>query len=333
MSLTDSFASVCRTCLLLAAGAAPVLAQGIAQTRAAVSPSIPKYVASRPVTEEVRIAGTDSLADSATEWDNGFRNFQPQSRVSFTPQLSTAAIQGLIQGTSTIVLSARDMTSEEQAAFQTKNGYAPTRIPLCLDAIIVFVNKGNPINEISLDQLDAIYSSTRLTGTKLTGESWGDFGARGDWKKRNIVPYSREDGAAIRSWFGTTVLRKGGKFKDTVQSRLDAMGLAEAVMTDPTGVAFSSMQSWYSSVKVIAVAPQDGQKAEPPSQEAVYAGKYPLVRSFYIFVNKAPGKPMAPAYQEFAKYLLSYEGQNTLADTGFIPAPPDFILMGSKRLN
>jgi phosphate transport system substrate-binding protein len=111
------------------------------------------------------------------------------------------------------------------------------------------------------------------------------------------------------------------------------MGMAEAVVTDATSIAYSSMQSWYSSVKVLAIAPQTGQKAEPPSQEAVYTGKYPLVRSFYMFANKAPGKPMDPAYQEFAKFLLSSNGQSVLADTGFIPAPPDFILMGSKRLN
>ena len=333
MSFNGSFTNVryALTCMLL--GAVPVLAQGITQTRATVSPSIPQYAPTQAVTGEVKIAGTDSLGDSATEWDSGFRAFHPQSRVSFNAQLSSAAIQGLIQGTSTLVLSARDMTNDESAAFQAKNGYAPTRIPICLDAIIVFVNKGNPLNEISLDQLDAIYSSTHLTGTKLAGSVWGEFGARGDWKKRNITPYSREEGAAIRSWFQTTVLRKGGKYKELVQSRLDAMGMAEAVVTDATSIAYSSMQSWYSSVKVLAIAPQDGQKAEPPSQEAVYAGKYPLVRSFYMFANKAPGKPMAPAYQEFAKYLLSSNGQGTLADTGFIPAPPDFILMGSKRLN
>ena len=111
------------------------------------------------------------------------------------------------------------------------------------------------------------------------------------------------------------------------------MSLAEAVVTNPAGIAFSSMQSWYSSVKVISVATKNGQKAEAPSQEAVYGGNYPLVRSFYMFVNRAPGKPMAPAYQEFAKYLLSSNGQNSIADTGFLPAPPDFVLMGSKRLN
>jgi phosphate transport system substrate-binding protein len=314
-------------------GIAPLLAQGIVQSRATVSPTLPRYAPGQPVTEEVKISGTDSLADSATEWDAGFRGFHPQSRVSFNAQLSGDAIQGLIQGKSTLVLSARDMTPEELSAFQAKNGYAPTRIPLCLDAIIVFVNKGNPVNEVSMDQLDAAFSSTRLSGTKLTGETWGDLGARGDWKKRPVNPYAREEGAAIRSWFQTTVLRKGGKYKETVQARLDAMGLAEAVVTDPNGIAFGSMQAWYSSVKVIPVATQEGQKAEPPTQEAVQAGRYPLVRSFFLFVNKAPGKPMTPAYQEFAKYLLSANGQNTIADTGYIPAPADFILMGSKRLN
>jgi phosphate transport system substrate-binding protein len=309
------------------------MAQGITQTRAIVSPTIPKYAPNQTITEEVKIVGADSLEDSAIEWNKGFRNFHPQSQVSYNPQVSGIAIQELIKGTSTLILTGRDMTTEEMAAFQAKNSYLPTRIPICLDAVIVFVNRGNPINELSLNQLDAIYSSTRLTGTKLTGAAWGEFGARGDWKERKVSPYIREDGAAIRSYFQTAVLGKGSKFKDTVQIRLDGMSMAEAVVTDPTGIGFHSMQSWYASAKVIAIAPRDGQKAEPPNQEAVSAGKYPLVRSFYMIMNKAPGKPMAPAYQEFAKYLLSSDGQNVIADTGFIPAPADFILMGLKRLN
>ena len=333
MSSSASFSGLCRACLFAALGAVPVISQGIAQTRATVSPTIPKYTPAQTVTEEVKIVGADSLGDSAMEWDSGFRSFHPQSQVSFNPQVSGLAIQALLKGTSPVILTGRDMTTEEMTAFQTKNGYLPTRIPICLDAVIVFVNKGNPINELSLDQLDAIYSSTRLTGTKLTGDNWGEFGARGDWKGRAISPYSREEGAAIRSFFQTSVLRKGGRFKDAVQIRLDGMAMAEAVVTDPKGIGFHSMQSWFASAKVIAIAPQDGQKAEPPTQEAVSAGKYPLVRSFYLIMNKAPGKPMAPAYQEFAKYLLSSNGQSAIANAGFIPAPPDFILMGSKRLN
>lgn len=333
MALTRSFTRMGRTCFFTVLGILPMLAQGVIQTRATVSPSIPRYTATVRVAEEVNIMGSDSLADSASAWDAGFRSSHPQSRVNFNSQLSSVAIKELIQGTTPLIISARDLNQEEMAAFQAKFGYAPTRIPLCLDAIIVFVNKSNPVNELSLDQLDAIYSSTRLSGTKASGELWGDFVTKNEWRKRAINPYAREDGAAIRSFFQSSVLRKGGKFKDNVQPRLDGMAMAEAVVTDPEGIGFHSMQSWYASVKVISIAPQDGQKAEPPSQEAVYAGKYPLVRSFYVFANKAPGKPMAPAYQEFARFLLSNEGQNAIADTGFIPAPPDFVLTGLKRLN
>ena len=333
MTISGVAARIALVSLSIILGNTSLPAQGVVQMRAIVSPTLPKYAPGQVISEDVKILGTDSLSDCAVEWDRSFRSFHPQGKVSLNPQVSAAAIQGFIQGTSTIVFSARDMSSEEATAFQTKNGYAPIRIPVCMDAIIVVVNKNNPINEISLENLDAIYSSTHLTGTKLPGEAWGELGAKGEWKKRNITPYSREEGAALRSWFGTNVLKKGGKFKETVQSRTDGMGMAEAVVTDPSGIAYSTMQSWFASVKVIPVITQEGKKAEPPTQDAVYAGKYPLVRSFYMFINRAPGKPLAPAYQEFAKYLLSSNGQGTLADTGFIPAPPDFILMGSKRLN
>ncbi len=333
MTFAGITSRIALTSLFFVLGNAPLHAQGIVQTRATVSPAVPKYTPGQTVSEEIKILGSDTLEDTAAEWDKAFRSSQPQSKLAYNAQRSGDAIQGFIQGKSLIAISARDLSAEELAAFQTKNGYAPIRIPFCLDALIVFVSKGNPINEISLDQLDAIYSSTRLSGTKLNGETWGELGVKGDWKKRAIIPFSREEASAIRPWFLTTVLGKGGKFKDTVQVRTDNIGMAEALVTNPTGISFCSMQAWYASVKVLAIAPKEGQKAEPPTQEAVTNGRYPLVRSFYIFVNRAPGKPLAPAYQEFARFLLSSEGQNVLADTGFIPGPPDFVAMGLKRLN
>jgi phosphate transport system substrate-binding protein len=328
--ISSSFKAV--ACLGIALSTLTLSAQGIVQARATVAPSVPSYVPAQAITEEIKFGGSDAVADTVVEWDRIFRTFHPQSRISFNPQLSNDAIRDFIGGKSTITISAREMTAEEAAAFQAKNGYAPTRIPLCIDAVIVFVNKGNPINEISLDQLDGIYSTTRLTGTKNPGDTWGDLGERGDWKTRPITAYSREEGAATRSWFANTVLRKG-KFKASVKSETDAMALAEAVVTDPTGIAFGPLQAWYASVKVIPVAPQSGQTAQPPTQEAVYAGKYPLARVFQLFVNKAPGKPLSPAFLELTRFLLSREGQNVLADTGYIPAPADFLMMGSKRLN
>lgn len=333
MPRSDSFPFLCRLCLSAVVGISPAAAQGVVQTRAVVSQVIPKYIPAQDIREEISITGSDSLNDTAMEWGIGFQSFHGQSRVSYTAQLSSTAIQGFLQGALPMVLSDRDMTPQEQAAFQAKNGYMPMRLPLCLDAVIVFVNKGNPINEISLNQLDAIYSHPRPEGTKPAGITWGEIGTQGDWRARNISPYCREEGSTLRSWFQGKVLTKGGSYRSSVQNRMDALGLAEGVVTDPTAIAFSSMDAWYSSVKVIPVAPQEGQKAEPPSQEAIYAGRYPLARSFYLLLNKAPGRPMKPAYQEFAKYLLSSDGQNVIADTGFIPAPPDFVTMGLKRLN
>ncbi len=311
----------------------PLSAQNLIQVAAKVPASVPAYIPGRITAQAVKILGTDSFEDTASEWNNSFRTFHRQCSLSYTSTLSSDAIKGLIEGQCPLVLSSRDMNQDELEAFQKRNGYVPIRVPLCMDAIIAFVNKNNPVNEISVSQLDAIYSSSRLSGTKLLGETWGELGAKGEWAKLPITPYLREEGTAIRGWLQTYLLRKGGQYKDTIQSRTDALSLAEAVVTDPSGIACYSMQSWFSSVKVLPIARQDGMKAEPPTQEAIYAGRYPLVRSFFLLLNRAPGKGLPAEYQEFAKFLLSNQGQTAIANTGFIPGQPDFLKIGLKRLN
>jgi phosphate transport system substrate-binding protein len=308
-------------------------AQNLIQVAAQVPDSVPAYAPRKIITEPVKILGTDSFEDTASEWNQSFRSFHPESSLAYTSTLSSDAIKGLVEGQFPVVLSSRDLNQDELAAFQKRFGYVPVRIPICIDAIIVFVNRNNPVNEISVSQLDAVYSSTRLSGTKLLGETWGELGAKDEWKKRPITPYLREEGTAIRGWLQTNLLRKGGKYKDTIQSRTDAMSLAEAVVTDPSGIACYSMQSWFSSVKVLRIVPQDGMKPEPPTQEAIYAGRYPLVRSLFMFVNQAPGQAIPAPCEEFARFLLSREGQTAIASTGFIPGQPDFLMTGLKRMN
>ena len=62
-----------------------------------------------------------------------------------------------------------------------------------------------------------------------------------------------------------------------------------------------------------------------PSPENVASGKYPLSRFLYVYINKAPGKPVDPLIQEFAKYIFSKEGQEVVVKDGYYPVSAEIV--------
>lgn len=321
----------CACLLPLTFAMALPLAAQLNHYRAKVDPGVPAFRPGAPVTEMVTAVGSDPLAQLCDEWDTAFRKFNPSSRLKFTPSTTPPAVKAFVEGEAALAFLAREMTPPETKAFEAKHGYTPLRIPLCIDATIVFVNRSNPLKKISMGELDAIYGTKRLGGAKEDLNSWGDLGLRGEWKERTITPYSREKATAICQLFREQVLLKG-ECKVTIQERADANSVAESVMTDPGAIGYAPIVAWYSSNKVLPVVPYQAEEAVPPTQEAVTAGKYPMTRLNYLYVNRAPGKPLPGPVREFAVFVLSREGQECVADAGLFPAPPDLVKAGLRRL-
>jgi len=303
-----------------------------AQVRAKVPASVPKYQPQAPVKGLVELPGADELADLGDEWSSAFRKIHPESNLVYRSKLTREAVKGFLDGSSLLILAARELNAEESAAFQAKFGYMPMRIPVCLDANIVFVHKTNPLTSISMEQLDAIYSKTRLGGAKGPALVWGDLGLKGEWAKRPIKAFARAEGTATRASFAEKAMQKGD-YRPGILDRQDSSSLAEAVMTDPEGIAFGTMASWYFANKILPVTPFHGEDARFPSQENVTTSKYPMPRLFYAYLNRTPGQPLPPAINEVIHFILTQEGQNAVADSGLLPGPPEFLAIALKRLS
>lgn len=320
--------------LVLAAG---MMAQGglraqSVQVRAKVPTTIPSYLPMTVMKGTYDLLGTDALSDLGEEWATAFRKFHPEANLVFKSKLTKDAVTAFVDGSSLLIITARELTTEEGKAFQAKFGYMPMRIPICLDANIVFVHKNNPLTSISMAQLDAIYSKSRLGGAKAPALVWGDLGLKGEWAKLPIHAYSRTEGTATRASFGEKVLLNG-EFRAGILDRNDSSALAEAVMTDPAGIAYGTMASWYFANKVLPVTPYHGDGARFPNQDNVTTSKYPMPRLYYAYLNRAPGVALPPQVNEVIQFLLSREGQTSVADAGLLPGPPEFITIAIKRLN
>jgi len=253
-----------------------------------------------------------------TFWAEGFRKHYPNVNVQIEGKGSSTAPPALIEGTAQIGPMSRPMKKEEIEKFEQKYGYKPTEIGVALDSLAVYVNKDNPLEALSLTQVDAIFSKNRSRGAAEDIVTWGQVGLKGDLANRPMSIYGRNSASGTYGFYKEVALKKGD-FKDTVKEQPGSASVVLAVTEDKAGIGYSGIGYKTSGVKAIALSEKDGAPAYEPTYENVLNNKYPLGRMLYLYVAKEPNKPMPKMVEEFLKYVLSKEGQEVVVKDGYLP--------------
>jgi phosphate transport system substrate-binding protein len=183
------------------------------------------------------------------------------------------------------------------------------------------VHKDNPIKQLSLAQVEAIFGKSRKRGYKENITTWGQLGLTGDWANRPIGLYGRNSASGTYGYFREHVLRNGD-YKDTVKEQPGSASVVQGVTEDRYAIGYSGAGYRTSGVRAVPLAEQPSGPYFEGTYEEVTAGKYPLSRFLYMYVNKAPGKPLDPVPQEFLKLVLSKEGQEVVIKDGYMPLTP-----------
>ncbi|HJV89523.1 MAG TPA: PstS family phosphate ABC transporter substrate-binding protein [Holophagaceae bacterium] len=289
------------------------------------------YVAERAVEGPVRCVGSDSMEPLMMLWALDFKARHPKSDLELRCKGSATAPKALLAGETLLGHMSREMTSEELAAFRAKFGYDPLRIVVAADALAVYVNANNPISRLSLPEVDALFGQQRKGGHPMAVAAWGDLGLSGEWKGREVHPYGRDENSGTRAFFREHVLRKG-EFKEEVKAMADQFAILEALATDAGGVGYGPIQHRIGQVRQVPLVDFGGSEAIPPTPANILSGRYPLYRFLYIYVNKAPGKPLDPGTSEFLRFILSKEGQAEVVAFGALPLPADLLRLNQVRL-
>jgi phosphate transport system substrate-binding protein len=280
-----------------------------------VDASIPSYPKTSGVSGNINSVGSDTMNNMMTLWAEAFTKMYPNIKVQVEGKGSSTAPPALISGTAQFGPMSRAMRATEIDQFESKYGYKPTQIRTSYDALAVYVNKDNPIDKLSLAQVDAAFSKSRRRGGKNV-TTWGDLGLTGDWAGRPISLYGRNSASGTYGFFKEHTL-KNGDYKDTVKEQPGSASVVQGVTEDRFGMGYSGIGYRTSGVKPVALA--EGTAYSDGNYGDVVSGKYPLARFLYIYINKAPGKPLDPLVKEFVKFITSKEGQEVVVKDGYLP--------------
>lgn len=318
--------AILRSAALVAAiGAAPSV-----HAKVDVDPSLPGYKKASGVAGNLSSVGSDTLANLMTFWAEEYKRQYPNVNIQIQAAGSSTAPPALTEGTSNIGPMSRKMKDEEIGAFEKKYGYKPTAIPVAIDALAVFVHKDNPIKGLTLQQVDAIFSANRSCGASASIDNWGQAGLTGAWATRNLQLFGRNSVSGTYGYFKEHALCKGD-FKNTVNEQPGSASVVQSISTTINAIGYSGIGYVTSSVRAVPLAKTGTEFVEATPENAI-SGKYPLSRFLYVYVNKAPNKPLQPLEKEFLKMVLSKTGQEVVVKDGFIPLPKAVVDKALKEL-
>jgi phosphate transport system substrate-binding protein len=282
-----------------------------------IDPALPSYKPASAVSGSLISIGSDTLNNLMTYWAEGYRRFYPNVNIQIQGAGSGTAPPALVQGTAQFGPMSRPMRGTEIQEFEKRYGYKPLPIRGAIDALGVFVHKDNPIQCLSLQQVDAIFSSTRRGGANAAVTTWGQVGLKGEWANRAISLYGRNSASGTYGYFKEVALF-GGDYSSSVREQPGSSTVIQGVAADINGIGYSGVGYGTADVRAVQIRGADG-KCYSPTGENAASGNYAIARFLYIYVNHNPNSRMEPLRAEFIRYVYSRQGQQDVARAGFFP--------------
>lgn len=341
---------------------------------------IPQYRPVQRVGGTIRQWGNNYLRDSGLidVWEAQFRRHHPDVRFDDNLYSSAVAFPGLIAGVADLAPMGRQALWDELKGFEREGagggdeGVGDTEIVEIVIAtgsfdvrgwtfaLGVFVHKDNPINQLTLEQLDGIFGAERSGGWNgLTWDTtvargpeknirtWGQLGLKGEWANKAINIYGYNAKYHFNDEIDKKVLKGSGKWNERLRAYSNVAGLkadgslsgaGELLMNDlsrdPYGIAYTGIPFMTPQTKSLELATRAGEPYVALTLDNVQNRSFPLIRDVYYYLRREKGKPVDPKAREFLRYILSREGQQAIqADGKYLPLTADVVREQLKKLD
>jgi phosphate transport system substrate-binding protein len=253
---------------------------------------------------KITVKGSDTMVILGQKWAEVYMQKSSETKIQVTGGGSGVGLAALINKSTDIANASRSMKAKEQADFVKTYNVRPREYKVALDGLSVYLNEANSIKELSLEQLEGIFTG------KI--KNWKDVGG----KDTPITVYSRENSSGTYEFFKEHVL-KGKDFAASAQTMPGTAALLQAVGKDPNGIGYGGA-AYGAGAKHISVKKDTGSKAIEPNEETVVNGTYPIWRYLYVYLNPAVDKGEIAGY---LNWIRSDEGQKIVKDVGYYPLP------------
>lgn len=311
-------------CVLLGLSVA-LATQSWGQLKPSLDSKIPPYQPVSGLTGTLSVAGSETMKPLTESWAKDFQQLYPGISIKVESEGSESGLSALLEGKAQIAAMSRRITQQEIVEFKREFGYEPAEVAVAVDALAVFVHKENPIEGLSLAQLDAMFSKDRRRGLPYPIKTWGDaLVLEEGWTEAPVHLYGGNGNSGTASFFKDHVLN-GAPFRETMTKGAGSASVVIGVVKDRFGIGFSGIGYQITGIRPVPIASVQGGRYVQPSFQTAMDGSYPLRRHLYLYVNRPPKVAAPPSLAEYVKFALSQQGQQIVLAHGYYPLPTSEI--------
>ena len=291
-----------------------------------LDPALPVYRADQTVKGSLNSVGDDAMEPLMNAWLTAFQKYQPG--IARGPRWQhpggAAALGALMLEVTDVAPLGREPWSAELAPYAHQFKGDMMKEPVLIrvgtgsftppgqsGALAIYVNAANPLAQLSLGQLDAIFGAQRKRGAPAAILTWGQLGLTGEWADRPVGPLVTPDFSTPAQVFQQRVLQ-GGLWIAGVGILPSPAAVLKKLADTPGAIAYAGFMD-APGTKTLALAEIDAGPFVTASAATVADHTYPLTRNLYLAVNQRPGAPLPPKTREFLSFVLSRDGQAIVA--------------------
>jgi phosphate transport system substrate-binding protein len=259
---------------------------------------LPAYSASAGT---VTVKGSDTMVVLGQRWAEEYMKKNPKTVIQVTGGGSGTGISALINGTTDICEASRSMKDAEKKQVAEKSGAPPIETPVAKDGLSVYVHESNPLTELTMSQLKAIFTG------KVT--SWKEVGG----PDAKIIPYSRENSSGTYVFFKEHVL-ENADYTPRAQNMPGTAAVVNAVAKEKFSIGYGGA-AYSKGIKVLKIKKDASSPGIGPSDATIKDGSYPLSRPLFFYTRSKPSADM----KAFTDWVLSKDGQAIVTKVGYFP--------------
>lgn len=258
--------------------------------------------------ESIVIQGSDTEVQLVSSLVEEFTRTHPEADISVTGGGSATGIAALLNGEADIANSSRPLNETERASAMEQDLNIAEFI-LARDGLSVVVHPSNPVQELTLAQVGAIFRG------EIT--NWKEVGGA----DKPIVLYGRQSTSGTFGFFRDAVVKDD--YADTLRQMEGSQAIVDAVIADENGIGYVGVGyvkgetgEVRTDMKVLGISASEGEAAASPLDEAaVLDGRYPISRPIFQFLPATPVE--GSVIEAFLAFEASDEGKAIIEQMGF----------------
>jgi phosphate transport system substrate-binding protein len=286
----------------------------IQEIRAALD-AIDPYLPSSEITAEIEVFGATSMDTMAHGWAVEFKKFYPKSQIAVSTEGSETVFNRLAANPASVGMLSRPVTAEELEKFKESGLKNPVAVMVAREPLGVFVNKENPLNAITFEQLVGVFCK----GSSSENATWESLGVTGNLARQPVLRLGRDNKSGTHS-FIKNYLFKDFELQNARKTFPSNAAVVEAVGESPDAIAICGLKCGGHAAKALHL--KGTAAIFPDDDHAILVGGYPLIRPLTLVVDLGQTSDQGKASQEFVRFALSQAGQMQTILCGFFPFDP-----------